>query len=212
MFVRGDSVMAPARRLELSGDDRHWYRAAEAQDVPLTAFAQVFCARTRPSTRNTSTRRCCSIARRPPACVSQRPGALRDWNEKLSILRFPNLAPPTLIASDMGRIHDFIAAQGDVILKKLDGMGGAMIFRVAAGDVNRNVIVEAITDLGDRTIMAQRYIPEIAKGDKRVLVIDGKPFSHCSRASQSGRDRGNLAAGGGGGAAHSDRDREIARP
>jgi glutathione synthase len=112
----------------------------------------------------------------------------------------------------MARIHAFIDAERDVIVKKLDGMGGTMIFRVKADDVNRNVIVEAITDLGARTVMAQRYIPEIAKGDKRVLVIAGKPFPHClARIPKAGETRGNLAAGGRGVAQPlSKRDREIA--
>jgi glutathione synthase len=112
----------------------------------------------------------------------------------------------------MKRVSDFIDAHGDVVLKKLDGMGGAMIFRVTSGDVNRNVIVETVTDWGQRTIMAQRFIPEIAQGDKRVLVIDGKPFPHClARIPRAGETRGNLAAGGIGVArAISARDREIA--
>jgi glutathione synthase len=99
----------------------------------------------------------------------------------------------------------------DVIVKKLDGMGGTMIFRVAAGDPNRNVIVETLTDMGRRTIMAQRYVPEITDGDKRVLVIDGEPFSHClARIPKAGETRGNLAAGGTGVARPiTARDREI---
>jgi glutathione synthase len=114
----------------------------------------------------------------------------------------------------MARVHAFIDAPRDVILKKLDGMGGTMIFRVRRDDLNRNVIVETITDSGARTIMAQRYIPEIAQGDKRVLVIDGKPFSHClARIPKAGETRGNLAAGGRGVAQPiSARDREIAEP
>jgi glutathione synthase len=212
MFVRGDSVMAPARRLELSDDDHHWYRAAEARDLPLDAFAQVFMRKDPPFDQEYFY--ATLLLERAQAAgvrVVNDPRALRDWNEKLAILRFPTLAPPTLIASDMARVHDFIATHGDVILKKLDGMGGTMIFRVAAADVNRNVIVEAITDLGQRTIMAQRYIPEIAKGDKRILVIDGKPFSHClARIPKAGETRGNLAAGGRGVAQPlSERDREI---
>jgi len=145
------------------------------------------------------------------ARVVNRPRALRDWNEKLGILAFASLAPPTLVASEMARIHAFIDEHGDVVVKKLDGMGGAMIFRVKSDDVNRNVIVEAITDMGGRTVMAQRYIPEIAKGDKRVLVIDGKPFPQClARIPKAGETRGNLAAGGKGVAQPiSARDREI---
>ena len=143
--------------------------------------------------------------------VINSPRALRDWNEKLAILRFPKLAPPTLVAGEMQRVHDFIDAHGDVIVKKLDGMGGTMIFRVRAEDPNRNVIVETITDMGTRTVMAQRFIPEIATGDKRVLVIGGKPFSHClARIPKAGETRGNLAAGGRGVAQPlTARDREI---
>jgi glutathione synthase len=111
----------------------------------------------------------------------------------------------------MARIHEFVGEHGDVVVKKLDGMGGTMIFRVAAADVNRNVIVETITDLGCRTVMAQKFVPEIVKGDKRVLVIDGKPFAWClARIPKAGETRGNLAAGGRGVAQPiSERDREI---
>jgi glutathione synthase len=212
LVVRDNAVMAPARRLEISADDHPWYRASEAQDRPLADFAQVFMRKDPPFDQEyfyatLLLERAQSAGTR----VVNDPRALRDWNEKLAILRFPTLAPPTMIASDMGRVHDFIASHGDVILKKLDGMGGTMIFRVAAADVNRNVIVEAITDMGRRTIMAQRFIPEISKGDKRVLVIDGKPFPYClARIPKAGETRGNLAAGGRGVAQPiSARDREI---
>jgi len=146
------------------------------------------------------------------AQVVNSPRALRDWNEKLAILRFPKFTPPTLVAGDPAAVHAFIDAHADVILKKLDGMGGTMIFRVASADPNRNVIVETLTDCGRRTIMAQRYIPEITLGDKRVLVIDGEPFPHClARIPKAGETRGNLAAGGRGVAQPiSARDREIA--
>ena len=145
------------------------------------------------------------------AQVVNSPRGLRDWNEKLAILRFPALCPPTLVASDMAAVHAFIDTHADVIVKKLDGMGGTMIFRVTAADPNRNVIVEAITDMGTRTVMAQKFIPEIAQGDKRILVIAGKPFPHClARIPKAGETRGNLAAGGRGVAQPiSARDREI---
>jgi glutathione synthase len=212
MFVRDNAVMAPVRRLEICGDDAHWYRAREARDEPLAGFAQVFMRKDPPFDQEYYyATLLLERAQGAGTRVVNDPRALRDWNEKLAILRFPELAPPTMIASDMARVHDFIASHGDVILKKLDGMGGTMIFRVGAADVNRNVIVEAITDMGHRTIMAQRFIPEIAKGDKRVLVIDGKPFSHClARIPKAGETRGNLAAGGRGVAQPiSARDREI---
>jgi glutathione synthase len=212
MFLRDGAVQAPARRLEIFADDHDWYRAAEAQDLPLAQFSHVFMRKDPPFDQEYHyATLLLERAQAEGARVLNDPRALRDWNEKLAILRFPGLAPPTLVAADMARVHDFIATHRDVILKKLDGMGGTMIFRVAAADVNRNVIVEVVTDMGRRTIMAQRFIPEIAKGDKRVLVIDGKPFPHClARIPKAGETRGNLAAGGRGVAqALSARDREI---
>jgi glutathione synthase len=214
MFLREGAVVAPTRRLAVSGDDHRWYTAADAQLAPLAGFDRVFMRKDPPFDQEYYY--ATLLLERAQAAGTQvvnDPRALRDWNEKLAILRFPALAPPTLVASDMQRVHDFIGEHGDVIVKKLDGMGGTMIFRVAAGDVNRNVIVETITDMGTRTIMAQRFIPEIAKGDKRVLVIGGEPFSHClARIPKAGETRGNLAAGGRGVAQPiSARDREIAQ-
>src|SRR5262249_14957847 len=120
-------------------------------------------------------------------------------------------APPTLVTSGMAQLNAFIDEHRDVIVKKLDGMGGTMIFRIRGDDPNRNVILETMTSLGSVTVMAQRYIPEIVDGDKRVLVIDGKPFSHClARIPKKGETRGNLAAGGTGVARPiTARDREI---
>jgi glutathione synthase len=212
MFVREDAVLAPLRRLTLSNDDHHWYTAGDEQVAPLAAFQRVFMRKDPPFDQEYYyATLLLERAQAAGTSVVNDPRALRDWNEKLAILRFPAFAPPTLVASDMGRVHDFIAEHGDVIVKKLDGMGGTMIFRVAASDMNRNVIVETLTDNGNRTIMAQRFIPEISQGDKRVLVIDGKPFSHClARIPKAGETRGNLAAGGRGVAQPiSARDREI---
>jgi glutathione synthase len=213
MFVREGQVFAPTRRLAVGEDDHRWYTAADAQVTPLAGFDRVFMRKDPPFDQEYYyATLLLERAQAAGAQVVNDPRALRDWNEKLAILRFPALAPPTLVASDMPSVHDFIAEHGDVIVKKLDGMGGTMIFRVAAADVNRNVIVETITDMGTRTIMAQRFIPDIARGDKRVLVIGGKPFSHClARIPKAGETRGNLAAGGRGVAQPiSARDREIA--
>ena len=212
MFVRDGSVLASTRRLSVCDDDAAWYRAGDAQEVALAQFDLVMMRKDPPFDQEYYyATLLLDRAEAEGTRVSNSPRALRDWNEKLSILAFPALTPPTLVASDMKRVSDFIDAQGDVVLKKLDGMGGAMIFRVTARDVNRNVIVETITDWGNRTVMAQRFIPEIAQGDKRVLVIDGKPFPHSlARIPKSGETRGNLAAGGIGVAQPlSARDREI---
>jgi len=212
MHVREGRVWASTRAITLEPSDHPWYRAQEARDEPLGAFDAVFMRKDPPFDQEYYyATLLLERAQAQGARVVNDPRALRDWNEKLAILRFPQFTPATLVAADMARIHDFIGTHGDVVVKKLDGMGGTMIFRVAAADVNRNVIVETMTDLGARTVMAQKYVPEITKGDKRVLVIDGKPFPFClARIPKAGETRGNLAAGGRGVAQPiSARDREI---
>jgi len=213
IHVRAGKVMASVRQLHLEPSDHPWYRAAEARDEPLAAFDAVFMRKDPPFDQEYYyATLLLERAQGEGTRVVNDPRSLRDWNEKLSILRFPQFTPPTLVARDMARIHEFIAEHRDVVVKKLDGMGGTMIFRVSATDVNRNVIVETITDDGQRTVMAQKFVPEIAQGDKRVLVVAGKPFPHClARIPKAGETRGNLAAGGRGVAQPlSPRDREIA--
>ena len=212
MYVDRGSVRARVQRLELSADNDAWYRAADARDTKLADFERVMMRKDPPFDQEYYyATLLLERAEAEGARVVNSPRALRDWNEKLAILRFPDFTPATLVASEMARIHEFIDAHGDAIVKKLDGMGGTMIFRVKRDDPNRNVIVEAITDMGVRTVMVQRFVPEIAQGDKRVLVIAGKPFAHClARIPKAGETRGNLAAGGRGVAQPiSRRDREI---
>jgi glutathione synthase len=204
MYLDGDSVKAPVKRLAVFDEDAAWHRVEDEREVALARFDRVLMRKDPPfDAEYYYATLLLERAQAQGARVVNAPQALRDWNEKLAILRFPKLAPATLVASNMARVQAFIECQGDVIVKKLDGMGGAAIFRVTSNDPNRNVIVETITDFGRRTIMAQRYVPQIAEGDKRVLVIGGKPFSHClARIPKSGETRGNLAAGG----------RGVARP
>jgi glutathione synthase len=213
IHVLEGSVRARVARLELGADDDAWYRVTgEEAGARLASFDRVLMRKDPPFDQEYYyATLLLEHAESEGVRVVNSPRALRDWNEKLAILRFPSLAPPTLVASEMARVHDFITAHGDVIVKKLDGMGGTMIFRVGAADPNRNVIVETLTDMGRRTIMAQRYLPDISRGDKRVLVIDGKPYPHClARIPKAGETRGNLAAGGKGVAQPlSPRDREI---
>jgi glutathione synthase len=213
LFVRDGAVRAHTRTLEVSADNAAWYRVTAEAETRLAEFDCVLMRKDPPFDQEYYyATLLLERAEAEGAHVFNSPRGLRDWNEKLAILRFPELAPPTLVASDMGVVHAFIEQQHDVIVKKLDGMGGTMIFRTTREDPNRNVIVETMTDLGRRTVMAQRYIPDIAKGDKRVLVIDGEPFPHClARIPKAGETRGNLAAGGRGVAQPiSARDREIA--
>ena len=146
------------------------------------------------------------------ARVYNRPRAVRDHNEKMAIARFSEFTVPTLVTRDAVLVSEFIDAHQDVILKPLDGMGGSSIFRVRANDPNRNVIIETVGQLGARSVMAQRYIPEIVDGDKRILLIAGEPVPYClARIPKPGETRGNLAAGGRGVARPlSPRDRAIA--
>ena len=152
------------------------------------------------------------FAQRIGAQVANDPRGLRDQNEKLTALEFPQCCPPTLVTRDAAAIKAFVAEHGDAVLKTLDGMGGRSIFRARAGDPNLNVILETLT-AGDRHLaLAQRYIPEILDGDKRILLIDGVPVDYClARIPQGDEFRGNLAAGGRGeGRPLSERDRWIA--
>ena len=213
MVVLEGAVRARVRRLAVSDDDAAWHRVESESQARLAEFDFVLMRKDPPFDQEYYyATLLLERAEAEGTHVLNNPRALRDWNEKLAILRFPKLAPPTLVASDMGAVHAFIDSHRDVIVKKLDGMGGTMIFRVGASDPNRNVIVETLTDMGRRTIMAQRFIPEIARGDKRVLVINGEPFPQClARIPKAGETRGNLAAGGTGVAQPiSARDREIA--
>ena len=152
------------------------------------------------------------LAQMGGALVVNTPQGLRDANEKLFSLHFPQCIPPTLIARDAHEIRRFVAEHGDVVIKPLDGMGGRSIFRSTRGDPNLNVILETLTENGTRQTVVQRYIPEITKGDKRILLVDGEPVPYAlARVPQGDDFRGNLARGGKGvGVALSDRDRWIA--
>ena len=207
-------VLARVERLSLTDNDEDWYRAhAEAAPAALASFDAVINRKDPPFDLEYLTASwLLAQAEREGARVFNKPAAVRDHNEKLGILEFAQFIAPTLASSDPERIHAFIDEQRDVILKRLDGMGGESIFRVRQDDPNRNVIVETMAQGGARSIMAQRYIPDIAKGDKRVLLIGGKPVPHSlARIAKLGETRANLAAGGRGVAQPlSAQDRRIA--
>lgn len=144
--------------------------------------------------------------------VFNSPRAIRDWNEKLSVARFPEYAPAFLVTRSTARIRDFLAEYGDIVIKPLDSMGGSGVFRLHQTDHNISVILETATHFERRTVMVQRYLPEIVQGDKRVLVIGGEPLPYAlARIPKTGETRGNLVAGGQGIAQPlTVRDREIA--
>jgi len=207
-------VRARAARLSLTDNDEDWYRAhGDETPAALASFDAVLNRKDPPFDLEYLTASwLLAQAEREGARVYNKPGAVRDHNEKLGILEFAQFVAPTLASSDAERVQAFIDEQRDVILKRLDGMGGESIFRVRVDDPNRNVIVETMVQGGARSIMAQRYIPEITKGDKRVLLIGGKPVPHAlARIAKLGETRANLAAGGRGVAQPlSAQDRRIA--
>lgn len=213
IFVRGGRVQARASQLKVHQDNNHWYDMTGADLIPLTDFDAVLERKDPPfDLEYLYSTLLLSRAEAEGARVFNKPQALRDYNEKLSILKFAEFTAPTLVARDVEHIQAFIDEHDQVVLKRLDGMGGSMIFRASRADANRNVIIETMTQNGTTTIMVQRYIPEIVKGDKRVLVIDGKPAPYAlARIPKAGESRGNLAAGGRGEARPlTARDREIA--
>jgi len=206
-------VDAFAQRITLTGDDEAWYRAEAAVREPLTAFDAVIMRKDPPfDMEYVYATYLLEQAEAAGARIYNRPRAIRDHNEKLAIARFPQFIAPTLVTRRDDLIRAFHAAHGDIILKPLDGMGGASVFRVRRDDPNLSVIIETLTALGSRTIMAQRYLPEIVDGDKRILLIGGEPVPFAlARIPKAGETRGNLAAGGTGVARPlTPRDREIA--
>jgi glutathione synthase len=206
-------VSANARRITLTGDAHDWFRAELAHETPLGEFDAVIQRKDPPfDMEYVYATYLLELAERQGARVFNKPAAIRDHNEKLAIAQFSQFTAPTLVTSNEARLRQFHAHHQDVIFKPLDGMGGAGVFRVQADGLNLGAIVETLTANGSRTIMAQRYIPAIAKGDKRILVIGGKPVPFAlARIPQAGEVRGNLAAGGTGVAQPlSARDREIA--
>jgi glutathione synthase len=210
---RAGAVVAQAERLTVRADHRDWFEAEAPQEMALADFDAVLMRQDPPfDFEYLAATWLLERAQAGGARVFNDPRAVRDHSEKLAILEFPQFTPETLVAREPEALQAFIEAAGDAILKPLDGMGGSQVFRVARDDPNRNVIVETLTGHGARSIMAQRYLPEIAQGDKRILLIGGEPVPFAlARIPKAGETRGNLAAGGSGVAQPlSARDREIA--
>jgi glutathione synthase len=213
IFWNGDGTQAPACPLSVGADDHDWYRAGEPLVRQLASFAAVQMRKDPPfDMEYVYSTYLLEAAEREGARVFNRPRAIRDHNEKMAIAKFPEFTAPTLVTRDAELIREFIDEHADVILKPLDGMGGTSIFRVREDDPNRNVIIETVGHHGAKSVMAQRFIPEIADGDKRIILIAGEPVPHAlARIPKPGETRGNLAAGGRGVARPlSKRDREIA--
>ncbi|TXI40462.1 MAG: glutathione synthase [Nitrosomonas sp.] len=213
---KGAQTVGFARELELTGknDDGHrWYRTKEPEEIPLQEFDAILMRKDPPfNMEYVYTTYLLELAESQGTRIFNSPRAIRDHNEKLAIAKFPQFTPPTLVTRQEALIRDFLDEHRDIVLKPLDGMGGASVFRIHGADHNMNVILETLTHYGTRTVMAQRYIPDIAQGDKRILLIAGKPVPYSlARIPKPGETRANLNAGGIGVAQQlTRRDREIA--
>lgn len=210
----GGQVQACVREIHLTGDADTWFTQTAIGTRALPEFDAVLMRKDPPfDSEYFYATHLLEQAEREGARVFNSPRALRDHPEKLAIMEFPQFLSPTLVTRDPEEVRRFHAEHQDVILKPLDGMGGMGIFRVRADGLNLGAIVETLNGAGATTLMAQRFVPEIVQGDKRVLVIAGQPVPFSlARIPQGSEVRGNLAAGGKGVAQPlTARDREIAQ-
>lgn len=205
-------AMANASDLEVFADDKGWYDLQETRMRKLSEFDIVLMRKDPPfDNQFIYATYVLELAEREGTLVVNKPSSLRDCNEKIFATHFPDCCPPVLVSRSAAQLKAFHKEQGDVIFKPLDGMGGASIFRCKVDDPNLSVIIETLTEHGESYIMAQRYLPEIKDGDKRVLVVNGEAIPYrLNRIPAKGETRGNLAAGGTGVAQPlSERDRWI---
>ena len=193
-----DAPRASCRRLEARADARQWHQLGEAREIALADLDAILMRKDPPfNMEYIYTTYLLEYVAAAGTLVVNDPAALRNVNEKFFIRRFPQCIAPTLIASDARRIRAFLAEQRRIVLKPLHGMGGESVFRIDDGDPNANVIIETVTRKGSRFAMAQRYLPEVAQGDKRILLLDGEPLDYAlARIPAPGETRANLVAGG----------------
>ena len=204
---------ARMRPLKVFADATRWFELGEEQDSALGELDVILMRKDPPFDMEfVYSTYLLEQAERDGVLIVNKPQSLRDCNEKLFATQFPQCMAPTLVSRRADILREFAATHGDVILKPLDGMGGASVFRHRQGDPNLSVILETLTQHGHQQIMAQAYLPQIVDGDKRILMIDGEPVPYClARIPASGETRGNLAAGGRGEARPlTERDRWIA--
>ena len=178
LYLRNGIAHGRQRPLRVMDDPRHWFQRGEPVDAPLADLDVILMRKDPPvDAEYYYATHILEHAQRQGVLVVNRAASLRDYNEKLATLRFPQCCVPSLVSRDPVRLRAYLEEEPDLILKPLDAMGGAGIFRLRAGDPNTGVILETLTDNGQRRIMAQRYIPEIQVGDKRILLVDGKPVA-----------------------------------
>ncbi|RZU99208.1 glutathione synthase [Spiribacter vilamensis] len=204
LSLRDGVAWGDGTRLEVRDDNHDWFTIGEREEAPLDQLDVLLMRKDPPvDSAFVYATHILEVAERAGVQVINRPSGLRNVQEKLAIANFPQCCTPTVVEMRAAPLRAFIDAQGQAVLKPLHGMGGEAIFVVKAGDPNTSVIIEQLSERGTRYVMAQRYLPEISDGDRRILVVDGQPVDYAlARLPAAGESRGNLAAGG----------RGVARP
>ena len=213
LYLKNGRAHATMASLQVQKDTENWYQLGQRMDTPMAELDVILMRKDPPfDTEYIYATYMLERAEREGVLVVNRPQSLRDANEKLFTAWFPEFIPETLVSRSPGKLRQFYVEHQDIILKPLDGMGGTSVFRVKPGDNNLNVIIETLTQYGSRYTVAQKYIPEISAGDKRILIVNGEPIPYClARIPADGEHRGNLAAGGRGEARPlTENDRRIA--
>ena len=200
LFLDDGQPKALSKTLQVHANLDHWFDLGETQTINLDDLDVILMRKDPPFDNEfIYSTYILEAAEAKGTLIVNRPQSLRDCNEKVFATQFPQCCPPVLVSRNSDILRNFHQQHGDVIFKPLDGMGGAGIFRCKANDPNLGVILETLTDFGQQQIMAQRFIPEISNGDKRILVIDGEAVPYAlARVPAEGETRGNLAAGGSG--------------
>lgn len=198
LYLLEGQARASTKLLSVEQNPDKWFSFSSQQDIALSELDVILMRKDPPfDTEYIYATYILERAEDEGTLIVNKPQSLRDANEKLYTSWFSQFTPKTLVSRDAKRLKAFYQSEQDIILKPLDGMGGASIFRLKPNDANVSVIIETLTEHGQRYAMAQRYIPQITDGDKRILVVNGKPVPYClARIPASGETRGNLAAGG----------------
>ena len=198
LYLEQGVCRATTQKVKVYDDPQHWYELSDAEDIKVADLDVVLMRKDPPfDTEFIYATYMLERAEVEGTLIVNKPQSLRDCNEKLFTAWFADLTPKTLVTRNSQRIRDFHAKEKDVIIKPLDGMGGASIFRMGPNDANVGVIIETLTDHGSQYAMVQEYMPEIKDGDKRILIVNGEPMPYClARIPAKGETRGNLAAGG----------------
>lgn len=214
LYIKDGRAMARMAPLVVKMDPQSWFELGEYQEKPLADLNIVIMRKDPPfDSEYVYSTYILERAEEEGVLVANKPQSLRDCNEKVFATAFPELMPTTTVTRREDLLRQFHQEHGDVIFKPLDGMGGSSVFRLRADDPNVGVIIETLTEFGAQQIMAQKFVPAITDGDKRILMIDGEPVPYClARIPKEGETRGNLAAGGAGETRPlTERDWEIAR-